>query len=70
MQVGGDFPRTMFDLYDFMRNQLRTANMRKEAAPITVVMDLLGEIRHAWATMMVQSENQVPSTQSWVATAA
>ena len=69
-EAGGEFSRTMSNLYDFMRTQLRQANVRKEPAPIRVVVELLGEIRGAWSMMLAQTENQTPATTSWVATAA
>ena len=70
LEVGGDFPRTMSSLYDFMRTQLRTANVKKDAAPVQVVIELLGDIRDAWSTMLAQQENQVAAPTAWVATAA
>ena len=45
----------MFALYDFMIEQLQTANITKELAPIGVVERLLSEIRGAWAQMLEQS---------------
>src|SRR5690242_7882581 len=38
MEVGGEFARTMSSLYDFLRGQLRDANLRKESAPVHVVI--------------------------------
>jgi flagellar protein FliS len=59
-EVGGDFPRT----------QLRTANVKKDAAPVHIVVELLGDIRGAWSAMLTQQENQVAAPTAWVATAA
>jgi flagellar secretion chaperone FliS len=69
-EVGGDFPRTMSSLYEFMRTQLRTANVKKDAAPVHIVVELLGDIRGAWSAMLTQQENQVAAPTAWVATAA
>ena len=55
LKVGGEFPQTMFALYDFMIEQLQTANITKDVVPIGVVERLLGEIRGAWAQMLEQS---------------
>ena len=55
LKVNGELPQTMFALYDFMIEQLQTANITKELAPIGVVERLLGEIRGAWAQMLEQS---------------
>lgn len=69
-EVAGDFSRRMSDLYDFMRTQLRQANLRKEPAPVEIVVGLLGEIRGAWAEMLAQTENRTSAPGEWVATAA
>jgi len=55
LKAGGEFAKTMFALYDFMLEQLQTANLAKDAAPIGTVERLLGEIRDAWAKMLQQS---------------
>jgi flagellar protein FliS len=55
LKSGGEFATTMFALYDFMLDQLQTANLAKDAAPIETVERLLGEIRDAWAKMLQQS---------------
>ncbi len=55
LKLGGEFANTMFALYDFMLDQLQTANLAKDAAPIGNVERLLGEIRDAWAKMLQQS---------------
>ena len=55
LKVGGEFPKTMFALYDFMIGELQKANLTKEPAPIQTVERLLGEIRDAWAQMLEQS---------------
>lgn len=60
LKVGGEFATTMFALYEFMIEQLQTANMAKDAAPIGVVERLLGEIRGAWAQMLEQSATVAP----------
>ncbi len=51
MEAGGDFSVQMFALYDFMIDQLLSADIRKEKAPIQTVAGLLMDIRDAWAEM-------------------
>ncbi len=68
--AGGSLARTLADLYDFMRGQLRLANTRKDAAPVRVVLELLSDIRGAWSMMLTQAENQTASPAAWTATAA
>lgn len=55
LKAGGEFAKTMYALYDFMLDQLQTANLAKDAAPIGAVEHMLGEIRDAWAKMLQQS---------------
>jgi flagellar protein FliS len=55
LKVPGDFGPRMWALYDFMMNQLRDANLRKDPEPIRVVERLLGTIRDAWSTMLQRS---------------
>ena len=54
-KAGGEFAERMFALYDFMIAQLMQANLKKDAEPIRVVEDLLGQIRDAWAQMLETS---------------
>lgn len=56
--AGGEFARTMSALYDFMRTQLRAANLRKDSTPVLVVLELLGEIRGAWSAMLAKADNR------------
>jgi flagellar protein FliS len=58
LKLGGEFATTMFALYDYMLEQLRGANLRKEQEPIRIVERLFGEIRDAWAQMLQQSAVQ------------
>jgi flagellar protein FliS len=55
LKVGGEFATTMYALYDYMMDQLRTANMQKDPEPIRIVERLFGEIRDAWAQMLQQN---------------
>jgi flagellar protein FliS len=70
LEKGGEFARTMYNLYDYMRDQIRQANTRKQAAPVQIVADLLTEIRNAWSTMLTQGDDQATTAAPWVATAA
>jgi len=69
-EVGGEFAGTMSALYDYMRVQLREANRYKVAAPVHIVMDLLGDIRAPWAAMLTQAATQDSRPIGMVATAA
>ena len=50
--AGGDLPRTLDRLYNYMDGQLRTANFKKDPAPILLTKELLGKVRSGWAGMM------------------
>jgi len=53
-----DFARRMSSLYNYMRGQLRQSNIRKDAAPVRIVVELIGGIRSAWAEMLAQGQHQ------------
>lgn len=48
---GGDLARNLRDLYEYMTHRLLTANVRSDAACVTEVLNLLGEIRSAWVAI-------------------
>ena len=52
LNAGGELAQTLHGLYDFMDEQLRQANFKKDRAPILVTQELLGELRAGWAGMM------------------
>ncbi len=58
MEAGGEFPRQMFALYDFMIEQLLAADIRKEKAPVQNVAGLLTDIRNAWAEMTQKFQSE------------
>jgi flagellar protein FliS len=55
LKAGGEFAQTMWALYDFMMDQLRQANMRKQVEPIQTVEGLILELRGAWSQMLEQT---------------
>jgi flagellar protein FliS len=48
LQAGGPLAQNLSDLYDYMIRRLLLANASNDAACITEVLSLLGEIRDAW----------------------
>jgi flagellar protein FliS len=58
---GGEIARNLYRIYEFMQDQLRTANRDKAKEPIHVVQKLLSDIRDAWAQMLDQQTNKPPS---------
>lgn len=45
-------------LYDYMHSQLVSANIKKEAAPLEEVRDMLKELRETWKQAMVLNKSQ------------
>jgi flagellar protein FliS len=56
MEAGGDFAKTMRDLYTYHLKRLFEANIRKDEAPVKEVEALLREVRDAWEQMLAKSE--------------
>ncbi len=52
VDAGGELALTLHRLYDYMEEQLRQANFKKDRAPILVTQELLGELREGWSGMM------------------
>lgn len=51
-EVGGDFAPQMDRLYAYYNQRLFDANVRKDAAPVAEVEELVKQIRNAWAEMI------------------
>ena len=49
MEQGGEIAKNLKSLYSFMFSQLIEANMEKRSEPVVTVIDLLKELRGAWA---------------------
>ncbi len=46
---GGPVAESLDSLYTYMTDRLTTANLQRERAPIDEVIQLLGDLREAWA---------------------
>lgn len=57
MDKGGEFAKTLHQLYDYYTRRLLEANLQKKAEPIIEVERLLGELRSAWAEMLRNQDN-------------
>ncbi len=49
MNSGGDLAQHLASLYDYMRNQLLSANLHAADQPLEEVHQLLGSLKEAWA---------------------
>lgn len=50
LDMGVEMSQGLLDLYDFFLNQIIAANINKDAALIDPVVELMKELRDAWAT--------------------
>jgi len=64
MEKGGEFSKTMFNLYDYMLSQLQAANIKKNAAPMKIVQRLLKDIRDAWDAMLQKISKEAAATEA------
>lgn len=48
MEQGGEIAQNLFRLYMFFNDRLMEGNVKKEAAPLLEVKNLMGELRDAW----------------------
>lgn len=48
---GGEIAKNLKSLYSYMYNQLIEANVNKKSDPAVVVLDLLKDLREAWAVV-------------------
>jgi flagellar secretion chaperone FliS len=60
LEAGGEFARTMYQLYDYYDRRLVEANMKKKSAPIIEVERLLGDVRNAWFEMLRTQNTTAP----------
>ena len=49
MESGGELAERLAALYDYMAQRLLWANLKNETAPLDEVLNLLNELRGAWA---------------------
>jgi flagellar protein FliS len=47
-EQGGEIAKNLFSLYTWFNQELLEANIRLDAGRITVVKDMLGDLRGAW----------------------
>lgn len=51
LQKGGPLAQNLSNLYEYMTRRVMHANLNSDAAAVTEVLSLLGEIRGAWAAI-------------------
>ncbi|MFP4152627.1 MAG: flagellar export chaperone FliS [Alkalispirochaeta sp.] len=60
MENGGEIAQNLFRLYMFFNDRLMEGNVKKDAAPLKEVKNLMGDLRDAWK----QIENTVVAGRS------
>jgi flagellar secretion chaperone FliS len=60
LSEGGSLAQNLSDLYDYMMRRLLRANVESNAACITEVLSLLGEVRSAWIAIGPQVRPETP----------
>jgi len=60
LSEGGSLAQNLSDLYDYMMRRLLRANVESNAACITEVLGLLGEVRSAWIAIGPQLRQVTP----------
>jgi flagellar protein FliS len=53
-EKGGEMARGLMRLYDYMYQQLVTANVRKEAKNVAVVLSMLEELKETWEEALIK----------------
>ncbi len=54
-----EISQPLFELYDFLLNELITANVSKDGAHLADCVEILTELREAWATIAKTNRNHV-----------
>ncbi len=62
MNSGGDLAQHLANLYDYMRNQLLSANLHGSDRPLEEVHRLLGDLKDAWAQVGGAAKPAAPAT--------
>jgi flagellar secretion chaperone FliS len=68
LEKGGPLAQNLSDLYDYMARRLLLANANSDAALVSEVLGLLGEIRDAWVA--IGPEVRPPKATTAAASAA
>ena len=64
LQKGDALAQNLSDLYEYMTRRLMHANLNSDAAVMTEVLSLLGEIRGAWVAIGPQAREPAPRVTS------
>lgn len=66
MEQGGEIAENLFSLYEFMLNQLVTANIDKDPAPVSQVIGMIKDLRETWVEVInIQQKDREVQKQSY-----
>lgn len=55
MKSGGEISKNLYSLYDYMLTRLLDANMKKDEKIVDEVMEMIDDLREAWALAVRQT---------------
>jgi len=58
LEVGGDLPRSLRSLYEFMMDQLMDAHLGNKVQPIDEVIRLLSTLKQGWEGAVAQARRE------------
>jgi len=58
--AGGEIATNLYNLYDFVMNELIKANIKKEAEGLNNSIEILQELLGAWKTVIQEAEVEEP----------
>jgi flagellar protein FliS len=47
-EIGGEIALNLASLYDYMMREMQQANLKNDAKPLEIVIDLLSDLRETW----------------------
>src|SRR5690606_13744816 len=62
LDAGGEVANGLYQLYEFMQQQLLEANVRKDPVPVDRVISMLRELQEAWV-QIVRGEPRAAASQ-------
>jgi len=63
-EAGGEIANNLYNLYDFVMNELIKANIKKEAEGLNNSIEILQELLEAWKTVIQEAELEEPKKYS------
>ncbi len=65
-EAGGEIARNLYNLYDFIMNELIKANIKKESEGLYNSIEVMQELLDAWRVVIKEAQNTAQNQQSGV----